>query len=64
MPSLTIDGKQIQFKEDGRTILDIAREEGIYIPTLCDHPDLPPHGGCRMCLVEVEGMRGFVTACT
>ncbi|MHA1588459.1 MAG: molybdopterin-dependent oxidoreductase [Candidatus Thorarchaeota archaeon] len=64
MPSLTIDGKQIQFKEDGRTILDIARAEGIYIPTLCDHPDLPPHGGCRMCLVEVKGMRGFVTACT
>ncbi len=64
MPSLMIDGKRIQFKEDGRTILDIAREEGIYIPTLCDHPDLPPHGGCRMCLVEVEGMKGFVTACT
>jgi predicted molibdopterin-dependent oxidoreductase YjgC len=64
MPSLTINGKQIQFKEDGRTILDIARGEGIYIPTLCDHPDLPPHGGCRMCLVEVKGMKGFVTACT
>lgn len=48
----------------GLTILQAAQRNGIYIPTLCAHKDLTPFGGCRMCIVEVEGMRGFPTACT
>jgi formate dehydrogenase alpha subunit len=48
----------------GLTILQAAEENNIYIPTLCAHKDLTPFGGCRMCIVEVEGMRGFPTACT
>jgi predicted molibdopterin-dependent oxidoreductase YjgC len=48
----------------GLTVLRAAELQGIYIPTLCAHPELTPFGGCRMCIVEVEGMRGFPTACT
>ncbi len=61
--SLTIDGQQVRLKE-GATVLEAAREAGIYIPTLCYHPSLAPYGGCRMCIVEIENMRGFPTACT
>jgi formate dehydrogenase major subunit len=64
MATIFIDGKKIEFEEKGDTILDVARESGIYIPTLCDHDELESHGGCRMCIVEVEGMRGFPPACT
>ncbi|MBC7187601.1 MAG: molybdopterin-dependent oxidoreductase [Calditrichaeota bacterium] len=48
----------------GSTILQAAQQHGIYIPTLCAHKDLVPFGGCRLCVVEVDGMRGFPTACT
>ncbi|MCK5577532.1 MAG: FAD-dependent oxidoreductase, partial [Dehalococcoidales bacterium] len=44
--------------------LQAAQSTGIYIPTLCYHPDLLPYGGCRLCIVEVENMRGFPTSCT
>lgn len=64
MATLTIDNMKVEFEENGQTILDVARSADIYIPTLCDHPELPPHGGCRMCLVKVEGFRKFATACT
>ncbi len=60
---LNIDGKQVKAKT-GMTVLQAAKKEGIYIPTLCDHPFLEPAGSCRMCIVEIEGMRGFPTACT
>jgi bidirectional [NiFe] hydrogenase diaphorase subunit len=49
---LEIDGKQIKAKE-GSTILEVARENGIYIPTLCNHPELEPSGVCRLCMVEI-----------
>jgi formate dehydrogenase alpha subunit len=61
--SLTIDGKQYKVSS-GSTVLEAAKEAGVYIPTLCYHPYLTPYGGCRMCIVEIEGMRGFPTACT
>ncbi len=48
----------------GSTILEAAQKNGIYIPALCSHKELTPFGGCRMCIVEVEGVRGFPTACT
>jgi formate dehydrogenase major subunit len=63
MVQLTINGKKIEAKE-GTTVLNAAREGGIVIPTLCDHPKLTPYGGCRLCVVEVEGMRTPQTACT
>ena len=46
------------------TVLEAAQEAGIYIPTLCSDPDLEPYGSCRLCVVEIEGMRGLPTACT
>ena len=57
MVSLTIDGKAIE-AEDGATILEAARAEGIQIPTLCHHKALLPYGACRLCLVELEGRSG------
>ncbi len=63
MIKLTIDGKEIQAR-DGATVLEAAREAGIYIPTLCYHPALAPYGGCRLCVVEIEKMRGLPTSCT
>jgi len=60
---LKIDGKDVEFKE-GQTVLEVATDAGIYIPTLCVHKDLPNFGACRLCLVKIEGMRGFPPACT
>ncbi|MFX1330443.1 MAG: molybdopterin-dependent oxidoreductase [Promethearchaeota archaeon] len=64
MAIMHIDGRKLEFEEKGDTILDVARQFGIYIPTLCDHDELESHGGCRMCIVQVEGMRGFPPACS
>ena len=62
MIKLKIDGKEVETKP-GNTVLDAALESGIYIPHLCDHPDLKPAGACRLCLVEVEGVDGFPASC-
>ena len=61
--TLNIDNRVVVV-ERGKTILQAAEQNDIYIPTLCAHEDLTPFGGCRMCLVEVEGARSFLTACT
>lgn len=63
MIELTIDGKKIQTQE-GTTILRAAQQAGIHIPNLCDHPAVSPYGGCRLCVVEVEGMRLPTASCT
>jgi formate dehydrogenase alpha subunit len=47
----------------GVTVLEAAQSVGIYIPTLCYDPDLEPYGGCRLCVVEIEKMRGLPIAC-
>jgi len=60
---LTIDGKQVKAKQ-GMTVLEAAQSAGVYIPTLCSDPDLRPYGACRLCVVEIEKMRGLPTACT
>jgi len=57
-----MDGKEITV-EDGKTILDAARENGIDIPTICFHEATKANGLCRMCVVEVEGMRVLQPAC-
>ena len=61
--TLIIDGKEVKAKREA-TILEAALEAGIYIPTLCYYPDLIPFGACRLCIVDIEGMRGFPPACT
>ena len=60
---LTIDGREVE-ADEGATVLDVARRAGIKIPTICDHKDLTPYGACRMCIVEIEGVRGYPTSCT
>ena len=60
---LTIDGAELSAR-DGSSVLDAAQQNDIYIPHLCAHPELSPYGGCRLCLVEVEGMPGCPPACT
>jgi len=60
---LTIDGQEVEAKT-GMTVLEAAQSAGIYIPTLCADPDLKPYGGCRLCVVEIENMRGLPTSCT
>jgi len=62
MINLVIDGKQVQV-EKNITILEAARQNGIDIPTLCFLKEINEVGDCRMCIVEVEGRRGFVTSC-
>jgi formate dehydrogenase alpha subunit len=59
---LTIDGTEIDAKE-GETILEVARNEGIYIPALCYDPDLKPNGACRLCMVEIEGRNDLPLSC-
>ncbi len=59
--TITIDGKACQGTPE-TTILNIARENGIYIPSLCSIPGIHPHGSCRICNVKVNGR--FLTACT
>lgn len=63
MVTITIDGKTLEIPE-GTTVLRAAQSAGIDVPTLCDHPHLTPYGGCRLCLVEVEGARTLQPSCT
>ena len=60
--TLTIDGQKVTVPE-GTTILNAAKKAGIDIPTLCYLKEINEVGDCRMCIVEVEGRRGFATSC-
>jgi len=60
--TLTINGKRCEGAA-GQTILDIARASGIDIPTLCYLKGLSPWGGCRLCIVEIEGSPKVVPSC-
>jgi len=59
---ITIDKKTIEV-EGRTTVLEAAREHGIYIPSLCEHPRLEPFAACRLCLVEIKGRKGYSPAC-
>jgi bidirectional [NiFe] hydrogenase diaphorase subunit len=61
--SIRIDGELISALE-GQTILQAARASGKSIPTLCDMEGLTPVGGCRLCIVEVQGIERLLPACT
>jgi NADH dehydrogenase/NADH:ubiquinone oxidoreductase subunit G len=60
--TLTLDGQEFSV-EQGKTLLDAARENSIDIPTICFHEATTANGLCRMCVVEVEGMRLLQPAC-
>jgi NADH dehydrogenase/NADH:ubiquinone oxidoreductase subunit G len=61
---MQVDGREVRATE-GMTVLEAARQAGITIPTLCYHESLEPHGGCRLCIVEVEvrGWTQLVVSC-
>ena len=60
--TLKIDDRDFSARQD-ETILDVARQNGIFIPTLCDLKGLSSVGACRLCLVEVKGNNKLVAAC-
>jgi bidirectional [NiFe] hydrogenase diaphorase subunit len=60
--TLTIDGKDVGAREH-ETILEVARENGIWIPTLCQLDGLSTVGACRLCIVEVKGSSKLLPAC-
>jgi len=60
---LKINDRAIE-AESGQTILQAARDNGIYIPTLCYLKDINKSGACRVCLVEVKRARTLLSACT
>jgi NADH-quinone oxidoreductase subunit G len=62
MISFTIDGRKVKAKK-GETILNVARREGIYIPTMCYLEKTTPAASCRLCVVEAEGVDGMVLSC-
>ena len=60
--TITIDGREVTVPE-GELLIRVAQDHGTYIPRFCWHERLKPVGMCRMCLVEVEGLRGMQIAC-
>ncbi len=64
MVNLTIDGKEVKVSKTA-TIYEAAKEAGVHIPVLCYAKKLLPYGACRVCLVEVEQMKGrLIPSCT
>ena len=61
--TLTLDGEPVEFRE-GETIYEIAERCRREVPTLCYDPRLEAFGACRLCVVEVEGVRNPVASCT
>ncbi|MGO9954236.1 MAG: molybdopterin-dependent oxidoreductase [Dissulfurispiraceae bacterium] len=63
MLELTIDSRKVT-ANPGTSILEAAMSHGIFIPNLCYDKRLKPYGGCRLCIVEVQGQRKLITACS
>jgi NADH-quinone oxidoreductase subunit G len=61
--TVIVDGREVEARA-GELLIKVAQENGVYIPRFCWHERMKPVGMCRMCLVEVEGVRGFPPACT
>ncbi len=60
---IDLNGRNLMVSPE-KTILEVAGEQGIEIPTLCHDPRLEPYGSCWVCVVRVEGAKGFVPACS
>jgi iron-only hydrogenase group A len=61
--NIEINDQQVSAKR-GETIMEVLGRVGVTVPTLCHMPGFAPSGGCRMCVVEVDGMEGLVPACS
>ncbi|MDY6916189.1 MAG: FAD-dependent oxidoreductase, partial [Candidatus Cloacimonadota bacterium] len=62
MITIKLNDKEVKTEEE-KTILEVANENGIEIPTLCHDSELKPFGSCWVCAVQVKGRKGFVTSC-
>jgi len=62
MITIKLNDKEVK-TDSGKTILEVAEENGIEIPTLCHDRELNPFGSCWVCAVKVKDRKGFVTAC-
>ncbi|RKY58744.1 MAG: ferredoxin [Candidatus Neomarinimicrobiota bacterium] len=62
MITIEVNGRKVRANPK-ETILTVLKREGIKVPTLCHLPDLFPTGACRLCVVEIEGIRGLVPSC-
>ncbi|ACV64223.1 ferredoxin [Desulfofarcimen acetoxidans DSM 771] len=60
--NLTINGKKVNVPK-GTTVLDAAKQAGIFIPTFCHDPEFPRFGACRICVVDIPGMRNLPASC-
>ncbi len=63
MANITLNGRVVEAAE-GAPLLEVIKDNGVYISNLCYIDGLPPYAGCRTCLVEVEGARGLQLSCT
>ena len=61
--TITFNGQDVK-TQPGKNVLEAAIAAGVYVPYLCYHPGMKSYGACRMCVVSVEGQRGFPAACT
>jgi formate dehydrogenase alpha subunit len=61
--SIELDHREVACPE-GVSVLRAAEINDVYVPSLCSHKDLSPFGGCRLCMVEIEGLRGYPLACS
>ena len=61
--TLTLDGERVTYSR-GETLYEVAERHRKEIPTLCYDPRLEPFGGCRLCVVELDGARNPVASCT
>src|SRR5438045_7301256 len=60
--TLKIDGRDVSGRQE-ETILDVARQNGIFIPRLCEMDGLSDVGACRLCLVEIKGQNKLLPSC-
>lgn len=60
--TLTVDGQQVTVPASA-SVLEAARAAGVRIPSLCYHPELRPEGACRVCVVEIDGVKGLPASC-
>ena len=61
--SLSIDGQDMIGRQ-GQTVMEVARENGVNIPSMCDSPHLKSFGSCRLCIIEIDGQAGTPSSCT
>ena len=61
--SMSINGKDMLGRQ-GQTVMEVARENGVSIPSLCDSPHLKSFGSCRLCIIEIDGQAGTPSSCT